>query len=686
MAEAEDVITDAARHATVFVRALWRRHRPSVPGVQPLQLAALAPRLDLLATAIFQRSFVLRVAQTPAAPTWLNQLFLRGQAQAQRAALPATDGLSIWLPASFGLVEPDTLSAERYRIILLMQAMRAQRGMALLFPFGGAQLLRALCLVLEARAADEELVRLLPGMAAAVRRLRAEAMQRRPPLSAFAPRLQALERLTRAILGSAPAAAEARLDVAGIDAGVLQLPATAAEVLLQAQALHQTLAGSGRELRGRVMWTDWWSGELQRPQAAVTVQVTAGSDDDTDALRAVRSARLLRRPKVRQALEDEDAAAAAGPTMVQTAQPHEQAEDPVGMQRPTDRDTETAADDFADALSELNEARLVSTPGRPREILLSDDPPEASASLGSTAAGGEGARWDYPEWDWRAQAYLEPGATVRLSCAAAGPQQWVDQTLAANGAMLHEIRRRFELLRAERTRVRKQLDGDDIDLQAWLDSESDFRAGLPLTERLYQDARRGRRDMAITLLVDVSGSTDGWIADGRRVIDVEREALLLVCIALDGMDERFSVLTFSGEGPDNVAMREVKHFDERYDNAVARRIAGLEPEKYTRAGAAIRHASAQLMQQAAAHRLLLLLSDGKPNDVDEYDGRYGVEDMGKAVSEARLQGIAPFCLTIDRHAANYLPRVFGQHQYALLPRPELLPAILLDWMRRLMAR
>ena len=100
-------------------------------------------------------------------------------------------------------------------------------------------------------------------------------------------------------------------------------------------------------------------------------------------------------------------------------------------------------------------------------------------------------------------------------------------------------------------------------------------------------------------------------------------------------------------------------------------------------GAALRHATSTLMRQPAAHRLLLLLSDGKPNDIDAYEGRYGLEDMRQAVTEARLQGIAPFCLTIDRQAARYLPMVFGAHHYALLPRPEELPQVLLQWLRRL---
>jgi nitric oxide reductase NorD protein len=686
MAEAEDLITDMARHATVFARALWRRHRPPMRGPMPLQLADVAARLDLLASAAFGRSLVLRVAQAPAPPTWLNKLFLHGQAPAQHAALPCTDGRSIWLPASFGAGVTEAAAGERYRILMLQQAMRAVRGSARHCPFAGPALLRALYLVLEARAADEQLARLLPGMAAPLAALRARALRDRPPLTAFALPLQPLERLVRAALGAMPAASLAPGSVPGLDTGSLRVPATPAEVLDQAGRLHQVLELSVRGLRGRLMFADCWSGELRSEPAADAPGVLASDEEDATG-GPVRGARLARRPNVRQPGKDEDEAGLQGPSMVQTAQPHEQAEDPMGMQRPTDRDAATAAEEFADALSELPEARLVSSLARPKEVLLADDPPDALARAAATAAPGTGSeRRRYPEWDWRSKSYPEPGATVLLSSATPGPQQWVVQTLAESGAMLREIRRRFELLRAQRTRVRNQLDGDEIDLQAWADSQADFRAGLPRAQRLYQCERRGRRDMAVMLLVDVSGSTDGWIARNRRVIDIEREALLLVCIALDSMDERFCVQAFSGEGPQGVMVRKVKDFGERYDNTVALRIAGLEPEKYTRAGAAIRHASAELMAEPAVHRLLLLLSDGKPNDVDGYEGRYGVEDMRQAVTEARLQGIAPFCLTIDRHAANYLPLVFGPHRYALLPRPELLPLILLDWLRKLMGR
>ena len=430
------------------------------------------------------------------------------------------------------------------------------------------------------------------------------------------------------------------------------------------------------------LFKDWWTGDLLAPGAESVLAVENDSASELEPTSPTRSARLARRPQAREATDEEDDAR-QGAWMIQESAPHEVAEDPFGLQRPTDRDDQTAADEFAESLAELEQLRLVSTPGRPKEVLLSDDPPEARAKQGAGAGADGSQHIDYPEWDHRIQAYREPGATVRLLPAAVGPQQWVDNTLDEHRSMLDAIRRRFEMLRGQRTPLRRQLDGDDLDLEACIDAQADLHAGHPMAQALYRSQKRTKRDMAIMLLIDVSGSTDGWISSGRRVIDVEREALLLVCIALGAMGEPYAVQAFSGHGPQSVSVRTLKRFDEPYGNQVATRIAALEPEQYTRAGAAIRHASATLMREPASQRLLLLLSDGKPNDVDVYEGRYGVEDMRRAVIEAKLQGIAPFCLTVDRHAAGYLPGVFGANQYALLAKPSMLPTVLLDWMHRL---
>jgi nitric oxide reductase NorD protein len=675
VAEAEDVITDAAIRATNFVQGMWRRHRANTPATPLLALADIAQRLDLLIVAVFGRACPLRTAQAPARATFLAKTFQRQDRPRVQAAIPATDGRCIWLPADTGLTD-GALALERFRTVALQQAMRVVRGSAAGAGSDATPLVRDVYLLIEAHAADAALAQLLPGMASPLDALRAAALSTRPAMSDFSTGRQPLEAWTRRLMATPSL-------VPGTDALRSPSPERSRQMAREmANELQRDASMAGR-LGAQPLYKDWWTGELLAPGGAASeVPVGDSGASDLEPASPSRSARMSRRPEVREATEDEDDAG-QGASMIQESAPHEIAEDPFGLQRPTDRDAQTAAEEFADSLAELQQARLVSTPGRPKEVLLSEDPPEARAKQGAGVGADEPEYIRYPEWDHRIQAYREPGAIVHLLPAATGPQQWVDNTLAEHRSMLDAIRRRFEMLRAQRTPLRRQLDGDDLDLEAWIDAQADFHAGHPMAQALYRSQKRTKRDMAILLLIDVSGSTDGWVSSGRRVIDVEREALLLVCIALGAMGEPYAVQAFSGHGPQSVSVRTLKRFDESYGNQVATRIAALEPEQYTRAGAAIRHASATLMREPASQRLLLLLSDGKPNDVDVYEGRYGVEDMRRAVIEAKLQGIAPFCLTVDRHAAGYLPGVFGANQYALLAKPSMLPTVLLDWMHRL---
>lgn len=679
MAEAEELVSDAARHATIYAQKLWRRYRPPPKGPPTAVLSDVAARLDLLISAVTGTSYPIRVAQPPAQPTLLARAFRRAQSPWQHRPIPATDGLRLWLPADSGLSDLEH-GGEAYRVMALQQALRAQRGTAEALPSTSPTLLADAYLLLEAWAADEQLAQSLPGMAPAIERLRQLCLQRRPPLAEFSRSRQPLEILLRQLLGSRCGHVPKGFPLSQSPAQSLQL----AEGLLAGLGLSAEDRSGGNA----PLLRDWWTGTLQAPapdSAKARLAQESPTADSASNTTAPRSASLPRRPQVRQAKEDEDDDG-EGLFMVQADEPHQHAEDPLGMNRPVDRDEDISADEYGDMLSELPEARLVATPGRPKEVLISDDPPDANTLMQLKRAKAEGQGLHYPEWDYRAQHYRQPGAIVRVLPNLPGSQQWVDDTLDEHRALLGQIRRHFEMLSARRVIRRRQLDGDEIDLGAYIDSYADFRAGGSLSEALYQTRRTAERDLAITLLIDISGSTDGWISANRRIIDVEREALLLVCIALDGMGEPYAVQAFSGEGPDAVIVREVKGFDEHFSNEVALRISALEPEHYTRAGAAIRHASSGLLQQGASHRLLLLLSDGKPNDKDEYEGRYGVEDMRQAVTEASLQGISTFCLTIDRQAANYLPGIFGAGQYALLPRPELLPSVLLDWLRRLVVR
>ncbi len=681
MAEAEDLITDVARHATIFARDLWRRHRHAPESTQPVTALDVARRLDLLVHAVFDTSYPIRIAQPPAPPTLLSKVFRRVQHPWQQVSVPSTNGHSVWLPAESALSD-DAWAMGRYRVVMLQQVMRAQRGSALLLNNIGSPLRLDVYLLLEAYAADKALAALLPGVAESINRLRREELTSRPPFKYFSKARQPLENFLRLLLQ-----ADCARPLTGIP--VPQVPADSMDItprIIKAFELDR-LGGSRKQLGSAPLLKCWWTGDLRPPPASGSeAAMDSGLSNSQDENPVGRSTRLPRRPEIREALPDEDAEKEdPGVWMVQADEPHQHAEDPLGLQRPTDRDEETSADEFGDLVSELSEARLVATPGRPKEVLLSDDPPDTSARRSDEPVGQTDSPLTYPEWDFKTQSYKEPGVTVRLLSAKPGDQGWIDQTLARHQSMLATLRRQFEMLRARRLLHRRQFDGDDIDLDAYIDSYADFRAGNAMADALYQLRRNRDRCIAISLLIDISGSTDGWVSRNHRVIDVEREALLLVCIALESMGEPFSVLAFSGEGPHGVSIRPIKGFKEHYSHETALKISALEPEQYTRTGAALRHATAELMQVQATHRLLVLLSDGKPNDIDHYEGRYGVEDMRMAVIEAKLQGISPFCLTIDRHAADYLPGIFGNQQYALLPNPEQLPSVMLSWMKRLIA-
>ncbi|MEZ3137076.1 nitric oxide reductase activation protein NorD [Stutzerimonas kunmingensis] len=669
MAEAEEVLTDAARHATVFAQRLWRRYSLAPDAPASLSLSEVAERLELLLSAVFGNSYRLRIAQPPARPTLLGNWFGRTPRPQRLAAVPATDGTSIWLPRSLDI--PDrALAANLYKVMALQQAMRIRRGSALSLWRSLPPLAGALYHLLEVQAAERELLEEMPGFAESVQALRACAFTRRPPLSAFGLARRPLEARVRALLvGEADGVPHS------------STPDDSCELAVRLLAEWGLEPASGGRIGQEPLFADWWTGILLAPSPHH--QHSAGAQSQFDPTQAApQSVRLERRPDIRQARPDEDESEESGPLMIQLDEPHPHAEDPMGLQRPIDRD-DADAELFGEMLGDLPQARLVASPGRPKEVLLADDPPDASAIALAPGVSVLQRGIAYPEWDYRRQHYREQNALVQVRTAPPGNPVWVAETLESHQGLLEGIRRRFELLRTHRAWLRGQVDGDELDLDAYVDAVANLRAGSGLTDRLYRRQRCAERNLAILLLIDVSGSTDSWISQGRRVIDVEREALFLVSIALQSLGAPYAIQAFSGQGREAVVVRDIKTFEEAYGQEVALRIASLEPEHYTRCGAAIRHASANLMCQPAARRLLLVLSDGKPSDNDDYEGRYGVEDTRQAVLEAVLQGISPFCLTIDRQASAYLPRIFGATRYALLPRPELLPTVLLDWMKRL---
>ncbi|MBP2301014.1 nitric oxide reductase activation protein NorD [Azospirillum picis] len=274
----------------------------------------------------------------------------------------------------------------------------------------------------------------------------------------------------------------------------------------------------------------------------------------------------------------------------------------------------------------------------------------------------------YPEWDHRRQAHL-PGhcrviaETAPIDDGRQAPWQPDEAALRR----IRQVRRQFEALRPRRMLFTGQPDGDDLDLAALVRSRADLRAGGTASDRVHQQARSAARDLAVAVLVDGSLSTDGWI-DGRRVLDVEKEALLALTHGLTACGDDHALYAFTSRRRDWVRVQTLKRFDEALGTDVTRRIAALQPGWYTRMGAAIRHAAAQLAERPNRHRLLVLLTDGKPNDTDHYEGRYGIEDTRQAIREARRAGLAVFAITVDAQARDYVPYLFGRGGYAIFPQ------------------
>ena len=279
---------------------------------------------------------------------------------------------------------------------------------------------------------------------------------------------------------------------------------------------------------------------------------------------------------------------------------------------------------------------------------------------------GEGQR--LPEWDWRQQRLLPAHCAVQTFVARPGEPLRPGPALRATA---RRVRRRLETLRAAPRRVHGQREGDELDLDAWVRVRSGLRAGMPAdaSPAVFSRRERGERDLATLLLADLSLSTESHVDDSARVIDVVRDALYVFGEALHATGDAFHMLGFSSVRRQHVRLQHLKGFDEPWNDSVRARLAAIKPGYYTRMGAALRAATQRLAERPERQRLLLLLTDGKPNDLDIYEGRYGLEDTREAVREARAQGVLPFAVTIDEEAADYLPALFGQDGFARVRRP-----------------
>jgi len=277
-----------------------------------------------------------------------------------------------------------------------------------------------------------------------------------------------------------------------------------------------------------------------------------------------------------------------------------------------------------------------------------------------------------PEWDYRRRVLVPDWCRVQPLLARHSVPTPLPPRLRSTARRLRA--QLASLAPARRWRNAEQ-DGSEPDIDACVRAAADRAPGSPDASRgLYRAQTRLDRDLSCLLLADLSLSTDAWISDTQRVIDVIRDSLMVFAEALSATGDPFAIYGFSSLKRSLVRFHDIKHFDEPLGADVRGRIDALRPGYYTRMGAALRESTRRLAPRRAAQRVLMLLSDGKPHDIDSYDGTYGVEDTRAAVLEARRAGVRPFCVTIDRDGAGYLDHVFGRDGYAVVRRPAELPS------------
>jgi nitric oxide reductase activation protein len=291
----------------------------------------------------------------------------------------------------------------------------------------------------------------------------------------------------------------------------------------------------------------------------------------------------------------------------------------------------------------------------------------------------------YDEWDHKIEDYRPAWCILTEHRQTRTQEGFVAATFHEFGGVVTQIRRNFQLMRPEALRkMRRQEDGDDLDTDGLVEYVVDRRARIAPTPRVYVKREKRDRDVTTAFVVDMSSSTDRKIDGRKRIIDIEKEALLLMCEALEAIRDEYAIYGFSGSGREDCEFYVVKELGERYDDRVKGRIGGIYARQKTRMGPALRHATRRLAAADSHVKLMILLTDGKPYDSDTYqDNAYAQEDTKMALREARREKIHLFCVTVDREGADYLPHMYSDANFVIIDDVRTLPQKLPQLYRRL---
>ncbi len=333
-----------------------------------------------------------------------------------------------------------------------------------------------------------------------------------------------------------------------------------------------------------------------------------------------------------------------------------------------DFDGEDQLEDHLEALQELKMTEVIRVDETVHsvyrtEILMTD-------GIGDVAAEAVGGI-PYDEWDAKRRSYRKGWCRVFPGVIADRDPDWAAERLPQLGDSIRRLKKTLEKVVSATEKVRRQKDGADLDLDAAIENRVRLNLKESPLENLYLDRKRRRRDLAVLVLVDLSLSTDAHV-EGRRVLDVAKDSLLVLSEVFAHYGDQVEVAGFYSHTRNQVFYQTLKRFNEPWTFLKAA-IGALEPRGYTRIGPALRHATRQLLKAKAKHRVLLVLSDGKPSDFDRYEGRYGIGDIRQAIREAESQGVHIHALAIDKQARDYLPQMLGSQRFAIMRHPGELP-------------
>jgi len=328
-------------------------------------------------------------------------------------------------------------------------------------------------------------------------------------------------------------------------------------------------------------------------------------------------------------------------------------------------DCETAGDD-------AQEIWTCSTNMRPYEDDLTDDQISFNDMWGKEPVSDP---FHYHEWDYQIQLHRPDWATVYERRKPRGNPEDIERILTDYRPIAHRIKQIIDLLTPEGVqRVRNMEDGDEIDINAAVDAMISIRMGEQPNPRITMRNVLKNRDLSVVILMDLSESTNEKIGDSEKtVLELTREAATLVSTAINGIGDPFALHGFSSDGRHDIQYYRFKDFNQHFDDEAKSRLAGMTGGLSTRMGAAMRHAGYHLLKQPERRKLLLIVTDGEPADIDERDPQHLRHDTKKAVEELYSKGILSYCLTLDSNADTYVKRIFGANNYTIIDKVDKLP-------------